>query len=92
MNPRDRRLRLSRTTVRDLMPTAARQARGGTMHLDTKNTQGHCNTGYSNSPEYCHNTIGVDTCDATYCLNDCEDTAYFSCIETCFCTEETCVC
>ena len=90
MNPTDRKLRLRRTVVRDLMPALAGQVVAGSMHLNTKNTQGLCNTGYSNSPEYCHNTWGNDTCEATYCLNNCEDTEYYSCNETCFCTGGAC--
>lgn len=37
MNPRDRRLRLRKNTVRNLNPHSAAVVRGGTVHLDTKN-------------------------------------------------------
>ena len=53
MNPRDRRLRLRKSTVRNLNPGSASAARGGTVHFDTKNPTENTN---------CVNTYGQVTC------------------------------
>src|SRR5262245_59356153 len=67
MNPRNRRLRLKKSTVRELDPEHATHAAGGgppVIKPGDSNEPGCTNTCLS-----CHFTQ-CDTCPITYCFND----------------------
>jgi hypothetical protein len=91
MNPRDRRLRLRRTTVRDLIPQDATLARGGNnvsippqcVVFDTKDPSQNPCLPY---PTWnCHQSTLVHTeCAATACITECLDTFAYSCADSCW--------
>jgi len=83
MNPRDRRLRLRRSTIRDLTPSKAAHVQGGAKYLATK----------TQSEEACPEPTGgcTATC-GTACHTDCGGGG-FTCI-TCgeYSCDDTCTC
>jgi hypothetical protein len=78
MNPRDRRLRLRKSTVRGLGPSHAAEARGGTVKFDKKTTTDdtNCFLTYNQvgcESYLCNNSEGF-TCDLAWTCNTCHET------------------
>ena len=90
-NPRERKLRLRKVTVRNISPMDARGARGGInptiapycVVLDTKDpSQNPCIPPPTTD---CNETTFAHTeCDATECLTECMDTYAYSCGDSCW--------
>ena len=66
MNPRDRRLRLCKSTVRNLMANGAAQVLGGAVKFDTKGDTEYETCGQP--------TDGLEACTAT-CFGTCPNSA-----------------
>ena len=76
MNPRDRRLRLRKSTVRHLEPGNAAAVRGGTVQLETKKTSENMPCGTINGPG-CVVTDQTDfTCPELWTCDTCYDTCH----------------
>jgi len=81
MNPRDRKLRLQKTTVRNLLPGNANRARGGYIILQTKDPSIEaCRV--SDAANHCLDTY-VDCAEPTRLPTNCYDTEVYTCAGSC---------
>lgn len=83
MNPRERRLRLHKSTVRDLTPRHASQARGGAIVFGTKTDteQTNCTEPTGGCTATCNTACKTD-CNGGYTCLTCGE---YSCDATCTC-------
>ena len=98
MNPRDRRLRLRKSTVRNLNPGNASAVKGGTIQLETKKTSENMQCGTMQGPGcvtnyLCDPSEGF-TCPLLWTCDDCPGgtgETCGTCDQTCFtCDQATC--
>ena len=79
MEPRHRKLRLRKNTLRDLTPQDASAARGGAWELDTKNTE--------------NILCSLECTETCTCDDACRTKAFSNCFNTCYdthCDTVTC--